>query len=154
HPEGPRIMTRYSLSDFTSIPIGGEAIPPEGSDYARAMHLPRDEDDSCPWALLRGAGEGADLTFVAPTYLVVSGFAPADTPGMSFRPTDPETDGEEVPVRVTVSFPAGEGVIAWALLTQVGDIVSTGEAMTELIRRGDASALRLAAQAALDGEDE
>lgn len=147
-------MTRYSLSDFTSIPVGGEAIPPEGSDYARAIHVPRGEDDSYPWALLRGAGEGADLTFVTPTYLVESGFAPADTLGMNFRPSDPETGGEEVPVRVTVDFPAGEGVIAWALLTQVGDLVSTGDAMMELIRKGDASALRLAAQASLDGEGE
>lgn len=146
-------MSKHTLSDFTSIPVGGEAIPPEGSDYARAIHLPRDENDSCPWVLLRGEGEGSDLTFVAPTYLVASGFTPADSLGMSFRPSGPGTGGEEVPVRVTVDFPAGEGVIAWALLTQVGDIVSTGEAMMELIRKGDASALYLAETAELDELD-
>lgn len=147
-------MTKYTLADFNAIPIGGEAIPPEGSDYHRAIHLPRDPEDHYRWALIRGEGATADVTMVGATYLVVSGFTPADSLGMSFRPSDPEAGGEEVPVRVVVSYPSGEGVIAWALLTQVGDIVSTGDAMTELLLKGDASARRLAAQAHLDGKGE
>lgn len=145
-------MSTYSLSDFTSIPLGGEAIPPEGSDYIRAIHLPSDADDHYPWFLIRGEGPGAVVDRVAATYLLASGFIPADSLGLSFRPSDPETTfGEEVPVRVSVGYPVGEGVIAWALLTQVGDIVPTSDAMGELLRKGDASALRLTEQAFADG---
>lgn len=135
-------MTRFTLIDFTSTPVGGEAIPPEDSEYHRAIHLPAEDDETPPWVLLRGEGATVVADRVAPQYLVVNGFEPAERLVMDFAQDLSVADAEEdrVRVRVSVDFPRHSGVYAWALASTFPDRVSTAATLRELLRRGDHSA--------------
>lgn len=146
-------MTQYTLADFNAIPAGGEALPPEGSDYTRAIHLPADSVDHYPWALVRGEGLGAVVDRVAATYLVVSGFTPADRLGMTLAGPKPGgEDDEQLTVRVVVEYPLNEGVAAWAVAKSMPDIVSDEDAFHRLIQMGDQSAAKILGRLALGGE--
>lgn len=133
-------MTRFSLIDFTSAPVGAEAVPPEDSEYHRAIHLPvEDDDETPPWVLLRGEGKTVVADRVAPEYLVVNGFAPAEILGMNFGALPVVDGGDLIRVRVAVEFPRHTGVYAWSVASNFSELVSDEEVLHELLRRGDRS---------------
>ena len=136
-------MTRFTLIDFTSAPVGSEAVPPEDSEYHRAIHLPAEDDETPPWVLLRGTGATVVADRVNPQYLVVSGFPPAESLGMNFEAPPIVTGGDPIRVRVSVDFPRHSGVYAWALASKFPEMVSDGAVLHELLRRGDRSAEEL-----------
>ena len=137
-------MTRFTLIDFTSAPVGSEAVPPEDSEYHRAIHLPDEEDDTTPpWVLLRGMGTTVVADRVNPQYLVANGFAPAESLGMNFEAPPIVAGDDPVRVRVVVDFPRHTGVYAWALASKLTEMVSDGDVLHELLRRGDRSAEEL-----------
>lgn len=148
------MTTKFTLIDFTSMPPGGEAIPPEDSEYNRAIHIPTEADDAHPWALFRGEGRAAVIDWVDAQYLVVSGFAPAERLGMNIEapPIDPGT--EKIRVRVSVDFPIHTGVYSWAVASQFPEIVTPEDALHELLRRGDRSVEALFAEAPKSSEGE
>ena len=148
-------MSTYSLNDFTSIPAGGEALPPEGSEYNRAIHLPGDTRDTPrPWALVRGEGPHAVVDWVDANYLLVSGFAPEDRLGMTFMGPRPETEGgEPITVRIAVNYPPDEGVSAWSVAREFPNLVGDADVLHRLVQLKDRSALALLSRLNLSGEE-
>lgn len=137
---------KYSLIDFTSTPVGGEAIPPEDSEYHRALHLPSPEHEDEPWVLLRGEGPTTVADRVNHQYLVVAGFAPAEQLTMNFEAATDRPGGEKIRVRVSVDFALHTGLYAWPLAAELSNLVPAEDVFHELVRRGDRSAEALLAE--------
>lgn len=135
------MSTKHTLIDFTSMPPGGEAIPPEDSEYNRAIHIPTEAsaENERSWALFRGEGRAAVVDWVNAQYLVVAGFAPAERLGMNIEAPAVDPGVDKIRVRVSVDFPIHTGVYAWAVASQFPEIVSPEDALHELLRRGDRS---------------
>lgn len=130
---------KFTRIDFVSLPVGSEAIPPKGSEYHRAIHLPDPDHDGDPWVLLRGEGALTVADRVPTQYLVTAGFAPAERLGMVFESAGPEPDTEDIRTLVSVEFPIHTGAYAWALASQLPSLVSDGEVLRTLLTRGDRS---------------
>ena len=130
---------KFALNDFASLPPGSEAVPPEDSEYHRAIRLPDPEHDSEPWVLLRGEGPTTVADRVGDSYLVVSGFAPAEQIGMTLGTESPEPGEDRVRVRVSIDFPRHTGAYAWAVASRFPELLSDEEVLSELFCRGDHS---------------
>src|SRR5699024_2627318 len=68
---------------------------------------------------------------------------PAESLGMNFEAPPIVTGGDPIRVRVSVDFPRHSGVYAWALASKLTEMVSDGDVLHELLRRGDRSAEEL-----------